>query len=295
MDKFKWQAIAVILSVVASVAYGKESSDVNFFNLDETVWISGVEYTNPSMQDVVKSGLYVLGDIERIENKDARVISSYYYDDPDGTKLGSYTVYSDGDKVYFLNPESSEWLLLYDFSLSPGEGVEIWECTLGYIPAKKPVRLFAYCEDQSHLQSNQDLCVMHIKFYSSEEEFNMNPDCPVGESRWIVGLGSMSGPISNVDYFGVGGDCSYLSMVYSKGTIIYQSATADIKENLVFDRIRLSISDGTVTVRGNSVSDLKLIDINGKVYQGIDGFFYEMPSGIYIAIGDGYMQKIYIP
>ena len=108
MDKFKWQAIAVILSVVASVAYGKESSDVNFFNLDETVWISGVEYTNPSMQDVVKSGLYVLGDIERIENKDARVISSYYYDDPDGTKLGSYTVYSDGDKVYFLNPESSE-------------------------------------------------------------------------------------------------------------------------------------------------------------------------------------------
>ena len=105
----------------------------------------------------------------------------------------------------------------------------------------------------------------------------------------------MSGPISNVDYFGVGGDCSYLSMVYSKGTIIYQSATADIKENLVFDPIRLSISDGTVTVRGNSVSDLKLIDINGKVYQGIDGFFYEMPSGIYIAIGDGYMQKIYIP
>jgi len=197
-------------------------------------------------------------------------------------------------KVYF-NPngyKSSEWYLLYDFSLKPGEGCFIYS-PLSFSEDSEPYKTYVKCIGIDE-KFNENWSVLRLEEYTDDSCLNI-----IGNGSWIIGLSSLNGILYN-NRFEVDGFGSLLLEVSDNESILYSNMQSGILEitdtsipNIKVDGLDIYIS----------VDD----DICGSIYSqaGVhigDYKFSKTPThiklsnkGVYILKLENTSKKILVP
>ena len=127
-------------------------------------------------------------------------------------------------KVYF-NPnglKSSEWYLLYDFNLKPGEGCFIYS-PLAFSKDSEPYKTYVKCIGIDE-KFNEDWSLLQLEEYKDESCLNI-----IGHGSWIIGLSSLNGFLYN-NRFEVDGFGSLLLDVSEDEKILYSNKHSGIIE-----------------------------------------------------------------
>lgn len=197
-------------------------------------------------------------------------------------------------KVYFTPNgfKSSEWYLLYDFSLKPGEGCFIYN-PLTFTEDSKPYKTYVKCIGIDE-KFNEDWSLLRLEEYTDKSCLNL-----IGNGSWIKGLSSLNGILYN-NRFGVDGFSSFLLEVSDNERVLYSNIPSGILEttdtsipNIKVDGLNLYIS----------VND----DICGSIFSqaGVhigDYKFSKAPThiklsnrGVYILKLENTSKKILVP
>lgn len=197
-------------------------------------------------------------------------------------------------KVYFTPNgfKSSEWYLLYDFSLKPGEGCFIYN-PLTFTEDSKPYKTYVKCIGIDE-KFNEDWSLLRLEEYTDKSCLNL-----IGNGSWIKGLSSLNGILYN-NRFGVDGFSSFLLEVSDNERVLYSNIPSGILEttdtsipNIKVDGLDLYIS----------VND----DICGSIFSqaGVhigDYKFSKAPThiklsnrGVYILKLENTSKKILVP
>lgn len=148
-----------------------------------------------------------------------------------GSESRSLTMFLrvDDQKVYFrLNtPEATEWYLLYDFSLQPGEGCDIFNPQ--QMMAGKDAKTHIECLSLSEASESIPWPTMTIK-----ETF---PTDPIFDevNTLFVGLGSHAGPAGDL-FNGMDGSHSTLLSATYKGQTVFRSQASAGIDGITFDK-----------------------------------------------------------
>lgn len=198
-------------------------------------------------------------------------------------------------KVYF-NPnglKSSEWYLLYDFNLKPGEGCFIYS-PLTFSEDSEPYKTYVKCIGIDE-NFNEYWSVLLLEEYTDDSCLNI-----IGHGSWIIGLSSLNGILYN-NRFEVDGFSSRLLLEVSDDEkILYSNKQSGIIEitdtyipNIKVDGLDIYIS----------VND----DMCGSIYSqsGVhigDYKFSKTPThiklsnrGVYILKLENTSRKILVP
>ena len=127
-------------------------------------------------------------------------------------------------KVYF-NPnrlKSSEWYLLYDFNLKPGEGCFIYS-PLAFSKDSEPYKTYVKCIGIDE-KFNEDWSVLRLEEYKDDSCLRI-----LGHGSWIIGLSSLNGILYN-NRFEVDGFGSVLLEVSDDEKILYSNKQSGIIE-----------------------------------------------------------------
>lgn len=127
-------------------------------------------------------------------------------------------------KVYF-NPnglKSSEWYLLYDFNLKPGEGCFIYS-PLAFSKDSEPYKTYVKCIGIDE-KFNEDWSLLRLEEYNDDSCLNI-----IGHGAWIIGLSSLNGILYN-NRFEVDGFGSLLLEVSDDEKILYSNKHSGIIE-----------------------------------------------------------------
>lgn len=127
-------------------------------------------------------------------------------------------------KVYF-NPnglKSSEWYLLYDFNLKPGEGCFIYS-PLAFSKDSEPYKTYVKCIGIDE-KFYEDWSVLRLEEYKDDTCLNI-----IGHGSWIKGLSSLNGILYN-NRFEVDGFGSLLLEVSDDEQILYSNKQSGIIE-----------------------------------------------------------------
>lgn len=169
---------------------------------------------------------------------------------------------TDGERVYLLTQEgeTAGEHLLYDFSLQPGDEIEIDPIFSGEIMQNTPssVRCMNTNEETSE-NSTYKTCKLGVYIDGKSAEPILNP------IKWIRGIGSETGLLDNIQSPESGG--SRLMNVYHNGELIYKYSKPD--------------SSGI----GSTLTDSTPYKGNHKKYHLDGSEFREGDSGIYIQNG----------
>lgn len=154
--------------------------------------------------------------------KDCLKLYSVVTDDQQHQPFLLTYIHTDGDKVYFLSmkpdadPETGEWLLLFDFGLQPGESTSVGH-------------LF-WDNAETNQKAIQVTCTAVTQEQSSDGGIitRMSMSEKGSEGEWIAGIGCTWGYTCNGAWGldGVGGVT--LLKASHNGEILYQAATAGI-------------------------------------------------------------------
>ncbi|MDE5652065.1 MAG: hypothetical protein K2I48_01195, partial [Muribaculaceae bacterium] len=160
---------------------------------------------------------------------------------------------NEGSKVYF-NPagiNSSEWYLLYDFGLKPGEGCFVY-CPLAISEDSKPYKTYVkcLCIDEKF---NEDWDVLRLEEYTDDSCTTM-----IGNGSWIRGLSSVNGVLYN-NRFEDDGFGSVLLDVRDNERIIYSNSQSGILETTDIASVEVKIDGLEISI---SVDD----DVYGCIY-----------------------------
>lgn len=120
-------------------------------------------------------------------------------------------------KVYFKPNgfKSSEWYLLYDFSLKPGEGCFIYS-PLTFSKNSEPYKTYVKCIGIDE-KFNGDWSLLRLEEYTDDSCSNI-----LGNGSWIIGLSSLKGILYN-NRFEVDGFGSLLLEVSDNERILYSN------------------------------------------------------------------------
>lgn len=131
-----------------------------------------------------------------------------------------------GDKVYFLSmkpgddPETGEWLMLYDFGLKAGEVANIaflFSCDAETLHKSVPMTCETITPESTH---------SHLLFKMSMTESQ-------GDSKyfgdWIAGIGSLWGVACNGGWGFDGGGSMVLLRASLNGEVLYENVNAGIE------------------------------------------------------------------
>lgn len=150
---------------------------------------------------------------------------------------------TEDSKVYFTPNgfKSSEWYLLYDFSLKPGEGCFIYN-PLTFTEDSKPYKTYVKCIGIDE-KFNEDWSLLRLEEYTDKSCLNL-----IGNGSWIKGLSSLNGILYN-NRFGVDGFSSFLLEVSDNERVLYSNIPSGILEttdtsipNIKVDGLDLYIS-----------------------------------------------------
>lgn len=128
-------------------------------------------------------------------------------------------------KIYF-NPngfKSSEWYLLYDFSLRPGEGYFIYN-PLTFTKDAEPYKTYIKCIGIDE-NFNEDWSVLRLEEYKDDSCLNI-----IGNGSWIIGLSSLNGILYNNRFEIDGFSSKLLIEVSDNGKILYSNMQSEILE-----------------------------------------------------------------
>lgn len=197
-------------------------------------------------------------------------------------------------KVYF-NPngfKSSEWYLLYDFSLKPGEGCFIYS-PLTFSEDSEPCKTYVKCIGIDE-KFYEDLSVLRLEEYKDDSCLNL-----LGNGSWIIGLSSLNGILYN-NLFEADGISSLLLEVSDNERILYSNTPSGISE-------RTDTSIPNIKVNGLDIYISVNDDICGSIYSqaGVhigDYKFSKTPThiklsnrGVYILKLENTSKKILVP
>lgn len=145
-------------------------------------------------------------------------------DEPDGERTLTCYIRTEGDKVYFKMPKfPDEWHLLYDFSLSVDESVEVGHVRYGYNAYLDHVEKYdMYCFEVDVDKISGEKIMKVIEKDSIYFNIIQPEDYCYFSGNWIAGLGSDEGPIENCWYNADGDGGSRLYRVVNGDHILYE-------------------------------------------------------------------------
>lgn len=164
-------------------------------------------------------------------------------------------------KVYFNHNglKSSEWYLLYDFNLNPGEGCFIYS-PLTFSEDSEPYKTYVKCIGIDE-NFNEDWSVLRLEEYTDDSCLNI-----IGHGSWIIGLSSLNGILYN-NRFEVDGFSSRLLLEVSDDEKILYS----------------NKQSGIIEITDTSIPNIKVdgLDIYISVNDDMCGSIYSQ-SGVHI-------------
>jgi hypothetical protein len=158
-------------------------------------------------------------------------------------------VRTDGDLVYFKRIDSDEWLLMYDFGLTPDA-----DCTVSNINFSSTAHMKCTAVNDSDARYN-GLATIAVDEYSN--------DFCNGKGVWIKGIGSTMGVTFNSGY-GLDGVYSRLIEATYNGTTVYSASTASAA-NIISNSITISPIGRELYIRNATANTLIAVySIDGK-------------------------------
>lgn len=147
------------------------------------------------------------------------------YEDNTSAKELIAVIKTDEFKVFFKPKDSktSEWYLLYDFGLKPGEGCFIYN-PLASSKNSTPFKTYIKCVAIDESFESEEWHVLSLEEYNDDSCSNI-----IGTGFWIKGLSSLNGILYN-NRFGVDGFGSKLLDVSDSDRIIYSNKQSGILE-----------------------------------------------------------------
>lgn len=183
-----------------------------------------------------------------------------FYEDNTSDKELIAVIKTEESKVYF-NPngfKSSEWYLLYDFSLKLGEGCFIYN-PLTFTEDSEPYKTYVKCIGIDE-KFTEDWSLLQLEEYTDNSCLNL-----IGYGSWIRGLSSLNGILYN-NRFEVDGFSSSLLEVSDNERILYSD-----------------IPSGVLEITDTSIPNIKVdgLDIYISVNDDICGSIYSQ-AGVHI-------------
>lgn len=278
-------------TMLAMVLFPMLSSGQTCFK-DGTVWKSVVYGTqDPSAEG--KTVIVALDGSEEIGGVQALRMFRSAESNSTSHSLIAY-IRTDGDKVYFCVPKSgaSDWFLMYDFGLKPGDGCYVYSLSDG-AQASEPYRTYIKCVGIDESGQDESQRTMSLEEFDSE-----TCSQSLGTGSWIKGVSSTFGVTRN-NRFNVDGSGSRLLEVSNGNEVIYSSGTTgitpgsipslDIKvcgTDVQFSNIPEGEHLSVYTTDGNEVG--RCVSAAGLARISLPG------SGVYIIKVGGKLMKLHI-
>lgn len=196
---------------------GKADEPVNYFGVEGSDWlienIYGV-FSGPisfNSQIVKEKGFKEGRECLKIFTK-----SDMYGEE----HLRGY-VATEGQKVYLMTKyDETQWYLIYDFGLQPGESTEIVGTMRLWDPNPEILKYTVTCQSIEKLKGS-DLNIMNVTIKQSDDETDPNTESYEMEDVWIQGIAG-GDPFLNDRLFWLGGG-EALIQFKSPEKILYES------------------------------------------------------------------------
>lgn len=199
---------------------------------------------------------------------------------------------SSEDKVWFWHENSSDWYLLYDFSLKIGEG-----CYVYTIPTSDektiPSKTFVVCSsiETSSSYGNKEQLIIHEYNDDSCEYF-------IGEGKWMIGIGSTKGIIENNNFEEMDGFTSRLIKVSSFGEEICAYNPSNT-EHVTEPEFTITINNKKIKIPFQPSEHISIYSTNGTLVKKIKPHISEskislQTGGSYVIVAGDYKFKIMI-
>lgn len=281
------EKLILILMVISAGLLAKAE---NFFT-EGTIWQLETEEDYPPFNE--HSVNYVLEGTIEVDGVEG--LKMFYYDNNSPEqKILSCIIRTEKEKVYFKIEQSEEWLLLYDFSLQPGEGGYFYMPNSPYYETATPICQYLNCVERIEATSDDGFATLVMEEYDDEDA----TEC-FGKGNWYAGIGSERGPLDNL-YFDADGAYSRLTeVIYNGNEIFYPGASTSVATN---------VERGLITVKGSIVTienmeggqPIFVFSTNGNIIgckdSGVNPVSISLPqSGVYIIKMGSTTRKILIP
>lgn len=230
---------------------------------DGTVWTMEWESFTSGITTYGTDHSYISGTTE-IDGIEA--LNLYHAESPDAgiePRLVAH-LKLDGERVYFKIPGhlDTEWYLMYDFGIRPGEGLTVYNSLQWYdatvlteMPAG-PYSTFVVCTGVD------DNGLITLTEYNNENREYIT--CKSG--RWLKGIGGMQGVTYNNRFKTY--DCgSTLASVTCGDEVIYQNPVAGVESNLVASPVSVTSLDGCLSVSVAAATDVTVFNTGGVMVQ----------------------------
>lgn len=199
-------------------------------------------------------------------------------------KLYTY-LRADGEKVYFLaNEEASEWKLLYDFGMRPGETATVWSFngTISNGPLSV-VEHIVECEEITQVPApNSDLMEMKMRIYYSDDVYD--------DGTWIKGIGCPGNPMMNVGWIYDGVSTRLLEAMY-QGEVLYSAPGYSSVELAEAEGMDIKVGKGSIVIRYSGAESPRVFTTDGIEIVGTDGCYSMLSAGIYHIVVSGKPAK----
>ena len=196
---------------------------------------------------------------ETIDGYASMKMYSEYENDATSRKLVAY-IRTDGDKVFFMNPEtkSKAWYLMYDFGLKAGEGCYVYSCEFTNAEGE-PLRSYVMYTGTNTTESG--LTAMEVKEYWDE-----TCDEYLGSEKWLKGLASTRGVLLN-SLFGLDGIGSSLLECSNNNTLLYSRNSTQVTD-IEGAELKVTVNGLSVEVSGiKSPCSLTVYSPDGALLQ----------------------------
>ena len=235
------------------------AEDLNYFR-SGTSWEMEVFPDYPESLPIVQIADLISTDNDA--NGDLKMILSYK---ETSQVIREIYIKINEEKVYFKfaqNPES-DWYLMYDFGLQPGEG-DVFYCPYFYSQGSP---IYTYLECKEIIADNPQYdgwttMTMLDRLDAEGNIFEMT-------GTWIKGLGDVRGVMSNYSQWLDGIDMSLVEVTYD-GVVIYSEKPAGIKEVEKNDNMKLTVSGLDLTIKDCSVGTIcGIYSVDGRLIKEI--------------------------
>jgi|GEM_PF-2333715 len=232
-------ALFIFGNVYGQGNYVESSTQQNDYICEGTKWVMQIMSVMPRPDFIPPYEVEIRTYHEWIEGTDIINGKEYMkvwedkFDDPEYRNFEGY-IRKENDKVYYLDKsgEGDEYIL-FDYSMMRGDKC-VFTPIDGYAPTGSSIEFTAICMNEG-VENNQGHSYEYrtIGFLINGESYH-EYFVPI---RWIKGIGSQGGILSNM-YFGESGGASVYE-VYHKGELVYKYQNSAI-DNIINDGIKQS-------------------------------------------------------
>lgn len=255
--ELKFRTLEVIALLVGLLAFAPTLMNAQTFFKEGTSWKT--ERWNSEFDPKIHIQIVSLDGTETIDGYASMKMYSEYENDATSRKLVAY-IRTDGDKVFFMNPEtkSKAWYLMYDFGLKAGEGCYVYSCEFTNAEGE-PLRSYVMYTGTNTTESG--LTAMEVKEYYDE-----TCDEYLGSEKWLKGLASTRGVLLNSS-FALDGIGSSLLECSNNNTLLYSRNSTQVTD-IEGAELKVTVNGLSVEVSGiKSPCSLTVYSPDGALLQ----------------------------